>query len=736
MRTCGSTPTCACGCARKLLATYLSASHFALRGPSVWQELLEAAYALFDSKLDSIGSGMANVRQVISLLRFGYTEALGKPVELSKDLFQNATLSRRRMADVYDDPESLPSPRRWLRSPRSPTGRPLTTSRTSLEPLSVSSRPGASRASRERPVTQANILRMSLEQQLLADQQRPSTQGSGRGRSAGPHLAQLSTEDEFGPTPMRAPNGDYESDYDSDDEPEIEHFTPWGQVDAVARETAAPARKGLMTERGGLNASASLPALSRSAPQMSAAPPPAVSASGVVRVIQARIFRRMPWEAKLMLERVDDGNHRASASALMEELRNVAENGRFPCTIPEEGLVKVVAAFDHLDNGSIDLKEFIKSIGTGRLPSPSARQRAREPPPPKVVRKRRRKKPSEAEAAAAAPEAAEPPKPRRMSLLDEIKAAAAEHNKGGFGAMKAQMNRAQAAKLRVQQEIEAAAEKALLLQRKSARAAALLIASIKEKCADDGECTRVEFTEGMYELGIIPSLDAPTEELFATMDIDGSGVINMTELEEALSKELAPQAIDHLKELLAKNSSVKTSVIEMREKLHENAARVIDLFKKWDNDGDGQISKKEFVKAMPMFGMEHCLPVELSALFDAFDPDGSGEISFRELNRMLRRDKEGPKKVEMKKEVKRTGPEVVEVPQLREEVKAQVEKYSSTVVVEEMPAKSKMELMLERKACGLPVDDADLEEDDDDDSWQNEFLPPKEVEEEKSMWNS
>ena len=32
--------------------------------------------------------------------------------------------------------------------------------------------------------------------------------------------------------------------------------------------------------------------------------------------------------------------------------------------------------------------------------------------------------------------------------------------------------------------------------------------------------------------------------------------------------------------------------------------RVIDLFREWDEDGDGTVSKKEFRKAMPLLGLE------------------------------------------------------------------------------------------------------------------------------------
>ena len=62
--------------------------------------------------------------------------------------------------------------------------------------------------------------------------------------------------------------------------------------------------------------------------------------------------------------------------------------------------------------------------------------------------------------------------------------------------------------------------------------------------------------------------------------------------------------------------------------------RVIDLFREWDSDGDGKISKKEFRRAMPMLGFD--VPVEdIDKLFNENDPDGSGEMEFKELKRML-----------------------------------------------------------------------------------------------------
>merc|ERR1712083_1037057 len=87
--------------------------------------------------------------------------------------------------------------------------------------------------------------------------------------------------------------------------------------------------------------------------------------------------------------------------------------------------------------------------------------------------------------------------------------------------------------------------------------------------------------------------------------------------------------------------SDKSVAVQIQEALAANAARVIDLFREWDIDGDGQITRKEFHKAMPMLGLE--VPKrEIDKVFDEFDPDGSGEISYTELKALLKRKTESP----------------------------------------------------------------------------------------------
>ncbi|KOO28565.1 calmodulin-like 5 [Chrysochromulina tobinii] len=69
--------------------------------------------------------------------------------------------------------------------------------------------------------------------------------------------------------------------------------------------------------------------------------------------------------------------------------------------------------------------------------------------------------------------------------------------------------------------------------------------------------------------------------------------------------------------------------------LRKNSARVLDLFREWDADGDGDVTLAEFRRAMPKLGL-NVPQKDIDALFNEWDKDGGGALNLRELQKILR----------------------------------------------------------------------------------------------------
>ena len=74
---------------------------------------------------------------------------------------------------------------------------------------------------------------------------------------------------------------------------------------------------------------------------------------------------------------------------------------------------------------------------------------------------------------------------------------------------------------------------------------------------------------------------------------------------------------------------------KLREKMRANRERVMDLFKKWDKDESGLVSRDEFERGLSKSGVQ-LRDADVVLLFDFFDKDGSGTIDFYEMNEQLR----------------------------------------------------------------------------------------------------
>lgn len=74
----------------------------------------------------------------------------------------------------------------------------------------------------------------------------------------------------------------------------------------------------------------------------------------------------------------------------------------------------------------------------------------------------------------------------------------------------------------------------------------------------------------------------------------------------------------------------------LKDALSRSSSTCLDLFALFDEDGNGEISKKEFRKAIRGFGFK-ATNLEIDAVFDQLDfVDQSGTLSYLELNRTLR----------------------------------------------------------------------------------------------------
>jgi len=168
-----------------------------------------------------------------------------------------------------------------------------------------------------------------------------------------------------------------------------------------------------------------------------------------------------------------------------------------------------------------------------------------------------------------------------------------------------------------------------------------------------------EFAKAMRELGMT---DAPPEAIaavFASFDHDESGTIEYRELHAIIKRSLQDRPVVPLlglqtanritlrtKRVLKANANLLEGLDLDEAALHSipgqikgamqaSLVRVVDLFRQFDDDGDGRISFDEFGKAMGELGLD-VLPQALRLLFDEWDPDQSGYIEYEELYTLLR----------------------------------------------------------------------------------------------------
>ena len=181
-----------------------------------------------------------------------------------------------------------------------------------------------------------------------------------------------------------------------------------------------------------------------------------------------------------------------------------------------------------------------------------------------------------------------------------------------------------------------------------------------------GKIDKKEFTKAVQALGFDVT-DAEAANVFDELDEDKSGELEYKELNTMLRKSAGSEAAkNNLKrgtmadrsrtaELTAKNINANyvgsrvaalppmvqldpTSAVpiqaQLGKALAEHSVKLIDLFRDWDDDGNGAIDSKEFRRAVAALGYD--VPKkESDDLFKKLDHSGDGFIEYPEMKKAL-----------------------------------------------------------------------------------------------------
>ena len=153
----------------------------------------------------------------------------------------------------------------------------------------------------------------------------------------------------------------------------------------------------------------------------------------------------------------------------------------------------------------------------------------------------------------------------------------------------------------------------------------------------DGTLDVHEFKNALDGLGIKLREEHALNDLFMILDEDQSGSVSLYELQNSLRWVRSCEVCQSMRSQAYAFEGTLSIKQQIRRVLAANAVKVMDLFREWDTNNDGNLSRSEFRRAMPLLGI-HADAKELDELFAELDGDGDGVATFREFNRAMRRE--------------------------------------------------------------------------------------------------
>ena len=139
--------------------------------------------------------------------------------------------------------------------------------------------------------------------------------------------------------------------------------------------------------------------------------------------------------------------------------------------------------------------------------------------------------------------------------------------------------------------------------------------------------TKPEFRRAVNSLGIVGAR-TEVDDLFDSFDTTNTALVDYRALGATLIK-FTPKP--------APPPPSKAMQEKLKDALGTRLNEMVDLFKKWDIDGNGLIDKAEFRKAVAALGVQYDDEI-VDAVFEGYDADGSGEMEYKEYVRYSLRD--------------------------------------------------------------------------------------------------
>uniref|UniRef100_A0A7C8YSG2 Calcium/calmodulin-dependent protein kinase n=1 Tax=Opuntia streptacantha TaxID=393608 RepID=A0A7C8YSG2_OPUST len=133
------------------------------------------------------------------------------------------------------------------------------------------------------------------------------------------------------------------------------------------------------------------------------------------------------------------------------------------------------------------------------------------------------------------------------------------------------------------------------------------------------------------------------KELFNNIDIDRSGTITLEELKNGLARLGSRLSEPEIEQLLGAADVDKSGTIDYMEfvtaTMHrhrlERDENLFEVFKYFDKDGNGYITRDELRQAMTEYGMGDEKTID--EILDDVDTDKDGTINFEEFVNMMRK---------------------------------------------------------------------------------------------------